>query len=258
MKIRSEKLNQKLHLFRNLTRLELFEKNGLPTYIEINYSFYISSYLKKYNQYPPLLSLKTDDNFDMRNLSILTNLRNLNYGLRCICPKVLNKIFGLTSLTFTMWFENTLNDFNLFHDLKILEIQNHHHIDRYTNYNGLINLEKLTIRFSTQDSERLINIKYPKLTYLLIKTTHDARLKTFSINLDSTMKLKYLKLRNVYFNRDYLKIASYLKTLDIIYPEFRNIELSEECNGQLKYLKLRNVICPMSDRLTKLIIYDVK
>lgn len=208
--IENEKRIFKLHLFRNLTYLNTCRtKNYYSCTREyINYQLYIDLYFQKFHQYPILCTLESNYIIHGNNKIILTNLKNIGQYESAIESTRLNKHFELTSLIFKIPQSQTLNDYKTLNHLKILQINEHHHNDKFVNYTSLNCLEKLTLNMNHSMSNKPMNINYSKLTCLCIKYENALNVNSLHIDLNIKMKLKYLELSNVscYGLEHYLKV----------------------------------------------------
>lgn len=252
---RSQQLSPfEFHIFPNLTYLEL-RAGWRKKYVTFDHNSHILAYEKKINKSCSLQTLKIFDGIYLQDDTELINLKSLLCLNRTISSKIINKCSQLTSLTFIIPLIESLKDFELLNNLKVLNVQGYFHDKKFVNYQGLNYLESLTLNFVNADNPIPINIKYSNLSYLNISSRY-----TLYINLDKCMKLKHLQLSNAYFRdiNGYLKKTPSIQVLRLKEIRRYHIELSNEDNYNLKHLETDNVVCFIKNRLMKLQTCEMK
>lgn len=243
---------EKLDIFPHLTYLCVCKQLKY-----INYQPYIESYIKKYNRFPLLQTLNTHCEFSTKSFKDLIHLRSLKQTIGSTSSKYLNDHSKLTSLTFLIPLDETLLNYTTLNDLKILHIKKHHHVSIFSKYDYFSCLEKLTINFKWINTTIPITIACSRLTYLSVK---NISISNGYVNLDMSMKLKYLELNSIYFDNLnlYLEKVSTIRTLKIHHVnKCGYITLSKKSHPNLKHLILHNIDCFMMDGKMELETYVI-
>lgn len=211
---------EKLNFFPNLTHLRTYEQ-----YFDL-YD-YLSSYVEKYHQTPPLKILKAIYVSKFLLVKNYTNLINLNI-LDTILPiSILNYLSSLTCLKFTLQKNDTMQDYNHCSNIRVLSINScHYGKENDWNYAKFVNLSKFSLIMIQNKEYSLSQIDCSSLTFLKLRHYIDGtnpinfeRYKNnkMKIKLNNLTRLKYLDVYriDVENKENYIKNVSLVKILPV-------------------------------------------
>lgn len=230
-----------LHLFRNLTYLELnFEK---ICEISVNFYLYRQSYINLHKIEPCLKKLKSNNIYgkNMIDMKSLKQIENMNLPSIQGSTNLLNAYIYLSRLKMVTSERNIFNNMVNLDKLKILHVDNKRHTMKDINNVTFLNLEKLSIHIQYYLEQDNIRINAPMLTYLKLHNKNERN--TMLIYLDITTRIQYLNLHNIYLDENYFANNTSIKILELHnnnYGNNREIILHRKYMINLKSFELTN------------------